>query len=334
MNLRSDLYRSRASIDFIPLWKRSVPASGALFVVALVLLLTVGLNKSIDFEGGGIFEAPVGQDVDVADARAAISDSEARVQIVKNEAGDRSVRVQTGSEALEDTQTIVSELAELGDVSTDEVSINTVGPTWGDQITSKAVRALLIFFVVVAAYLAWTLEWRMALGALVAVIHDLVITAGVYAALRLEVSPATVIALLTIMGYSLYDTVVVYDKVLENEMDTAARSGSYTDMVNGAMNQVIMRSINTTITTVLPVFSMLVVGSLILGGTSLQGFSVALCIGLILGTYSSLFLAAPMLAWLKEREDEDVAESNLREKRRTQQVKAQAAADRNTGQAI
>ncbi len=324
MNLRSDLYQSKSKIDFLPIWAKAVPVSAVLAVLSLVLLLTVGLNKSIDFEGGGIFEAPVGSDVSVADARAAISVPDARVQIVENSDGSSAVRVQTGAEILADDTVLVAELAELGGVSIDEVGINEVGPTWGDQITAKAVRALVIFFIVVAIYLAWRLEWRMAIGALIAVVHDLVITAGFYALFRLEVSPATVIALLTIMGYSLYDTVVVYDKVLENELERGARNKGYTALVNRSMNQVLMRSINTTITTVLPVFSMLIIGGVLLGGATLRDFSVALFIGLILGTYSSLFLAAPILAWLKEREPQDIAEANLREKRRSREAKLKA----------
>ena len=248
MNLRSDLYQSRSKIDFLPIWARSVPISAGLAALALLLLLFLGLNKSIDFEGGGIFEVPVSDGVSVADARSAISTPEARVQIVKSSDGQSSVRVQTGSDTLDDSSKLVAELAELGGVSEDAVGINTVGPTWGDQITAKAVRALVIFFIVVAVYLAWRLEWRMAIGALIAVVHDLLITAGFYSLFRLEVSPATVIALLTIMGYSLYDTVVVYDKVLENEMERGSRNKGYTALVNRSMNQVLMRSINTTIT--------------------------------------------------------------------------------------
>ncbi len=324
MNLRSDLYRSKSKVDFLPIWAKTVPLSATMTALAVILLLVVGLNKSIDFEGGGIFEAPIGAEVSVAEARAAISVPDARVQIVENAEGDTFVRVHTGSAVLGDSGKLIDELAELGGVSADVVSINTVGPTWGSQITGKAERALVVFFVVVAAYLAWTLEWRMALGALIAVTHDLLLTAGVYAAFRFEVSPATVIALLTIMGYSLYDTVVVYDKVLENELERGSRSRGYTALVNRSMNQVLMRSINTTITTVLPVFSMLVIGGFFLGGATLRDFSVALFIGLILGTYSSLFLAAPVLAWLKEREPEEIAEANIREKRRARELKAKA----------
>lgn len=315
MSLRNELYNSRSKIDFEPLWRKSLPVSVALMVLSAAFLLLLGLNRSIEFEGGGIFEVPVADSIGVADARDVLPDPNAKVQLVKDPDAGSFIRVQTGTEGIADSDIYVERLAELGGVTVDDVSVNTVGPTWGSQITGKAIRALVLFFFVVAAYLAWRLEWRMAIGALIAVVHDLLITAGLYAMVRIEVSPATVIALLTIMGYSLYDTVVVYDKVLENELEPNSRNRGYTALVNRSMNQVLMRSVNTTITTVLPVLSMLLVGWLLLGGSTLRDFAVALFIGLILGTYSSIFLAAPVLAWLKERQDNELAEAELKERR-------------------
>ena len=299
MSLRTELYEGTNDIDLVPIWKRTLPGSLVLTVLSIILLVVLGLNMSIDFDGGGIFEVPVDDSVTVADARDAVGVADARVQTVENIDGQRFIRVQTGSEELDSADAIVAAMAELGDVEADLVSVNTVGPTWGDEITGRALRALVFFFIAVALYMAWSLEWVMALGALAAVIHDLVLTAAVYAIFRFEVSPGTVIALLTIMGYSLYDTVVVYDKV--REYGTGAPKAGYTRMVNTAMNQVMMRSINTTLTTVLPVVAMLIIGGFFLGGDSLQGFALALFVGLLLGTYSSIFLAAPLLAWLKER---------------------------------
>lgn len=299
MSLRTELYEGTNNIDLVPIWKRTLPGSIVLTALSIVLLIVLGLNMSIDFDGGGIFEVPVDDSVTVADAREAVGISDARVQTVENIDGQRFIRVQTGSEELDNADAIVATMAELGGVEPDLVSVNTVGPTWGDEITGRAVRALVFFFIAVALYMAWSLEWVMAIGALAAVVHDLVLTAAVYAIFRFEVSPGTVIALLTIMGYSLYDTVVVYDKV--REYGTSAPKAGYTRMVNTAMNQVMMRSINTTLTTVLPVIAMLVIGGFFLGGDSLQSFALALFVGLLLGTYSSIFLAAPLLAWLKER---------------------------------
>jgi preprotein translocase subunit SecF len=305
MSTLQRLYRGETNIDFRPLWKRSIVVSATLVLVSVILLLVRGLNLSIDFEGGGVWVVPVADTVTVADGRAAVDLDEARVQLIEDPEQGTFLRVQSGTADIDRSPEIVASLAELGDVSVDEVSVSTVGPTWGDQITGKAVRALVLFFVAVAAYLAWRLEWRMAVGALIAVVHDLVITAGVYALFGFEVSPATVIALLTILGYSLYDTVVVYDKVLENLDSPVADGVSHTEVINRSMNQVLMRSINTTITTVLPVLSMLVIGGVFLGGATLRDFALALFIGLILGTYSSIFVAAPVLAWLKEREPVD-----------------------------
>lgn len=300
MSLLKELYGSKSHIDFRPIWKISVKVSASLFVVSIFLFVFRGVNLSIDFEGGGVFEVPVAADTTVADARSVITVADSTIQTVTDADGSKFIRVQTPSGAIEDPTEIVGILAELGGVTPDDVSITTVGPTWGDQITNKALRALFFFFIAVAGYLAWSLEWKMAIGALVAVVHDLAVTAGVYSLFGFEVSPATVIALLTILGYSIYDTVVVYDKVLENADE---RVQNYTALVNRSMNQVLMRSINTTITTVLPVLSMLVIGGFFLGGDSIKAFALALFIGLILGAYSSIFLAAPLLAWLHERED-------------------------------
>ncbi len=305
MSFAQRLYRGETNVDFRPLWKRSVAVSGALVVISLLLLLIRGLNLSIDFEGGGVWEVPVDSSVTVAEGRAAAGLDEARVQLVEDPDRGTFLRVQSGSADIDRSPEIVTALAELGEVTPDDVSVSTVGPTWGSQITSKALRALIFFFIAVAGYLAWRLEWRMAIGALVAVVHDLAITAGVYSLFGFEVSPATIIALLTILGYSLYDTVVVYDKVLENQKTPVGDGVTHTELINRSMNQVLMRSINTTITTVLPVLSMLVIGGVLLGGATLRDFALALFIGLILGTYSSIFIAAPVLAWLKEREPVD-----------------------------
>ena len=320
------LYRGETNVDFRPLWKRSLVVSATLVVISLLLLLVRGLNLSIDFEGGGVWEVPVDETVTIADGRAAAGIETARVQLIDDPDRGTFLRVQSGTADIGRSPEIVAALAELGGVSVDDVSVSTVGPTWGSQITEKAVRALVLFFLVVAGYLAWRLEWRMAIGALVAVVHDLVITAGVYSLFGFEVSPATVIALLTILGYSLYDTVVVYDKVLENQGTSVGDGVSHTELINRSMNQVLMRSVNTTITTVLPVLSMLVIGGVLLGGATLRDFALALFIGLILGTYSSIFVAAPVLAWLKEREPVD-DETKRRQRRAAERFGAEDDAE-------
>jgi preprotein translocase subunit SecF len=297
-----DLYRNQTNIDFRPLWRRSLAVSAGLAIATIGLLIFHGLDLSIDFKGGGVWEVPVPDGVTVAEGREAAGLTEARVQLVKDPDAGNFIRVQAGTADIGRSAEVVAGLAELGGVSVDEVSVSTVGPTWGSQITAKAIRALISFFIAVSAYLAWRLEWRMALGALVAVIHDIAITAGIYSLFSFEVSPATVIALLTILGYSLYDTVVVYDKVLDNQNGPMSDRLGPTELINRSMNQVLMRSLNTTITTVLPVASMLIIGGVLLGGQTLSDFALALFVGLLLGTYSSIFVAAPVLAWMKERE--------------------------------
>jgi preprotein translocase subunit SecF len=183
------------------------------------------------------------------------------------------------------------------------VSITTVGPTWGHEVSQKALKALVIFFFILAAYLALRFEWKMSAAAIVAVIHDIIFTVGVYALFQFQVSPATVTAFLTILGFSLYDTVVVFDKVVEFQRSlTATGRSTYAEMVNRSLNAVLMRSVSTSLVAVLPVVSLLVVGSGILGATALEDFALALAAGLFIGSYSSIFVAAPLLAWWKERE--------------------------------
>jgi preprotein translocase subunit SecF len=300
MTLLSDLYNSRSTIDFRPAWKRSLPISLGLMVIGIAIIAIFGVNRSIEFEGGALFNVPVDGDVTVGEIRDLVDVPQARIQRIENADGSVIMRVQLPTELSSEFDRVGNDLSPAV-ASGETISRDTVGPTWGDQITNSAIRALVLFFVVVAIYLAVRLEPKMALGALLAVVHDLVLTVTVYSVLRIEVSPATVIALLTILGYSLYDTVVVYDKVLENWIEPANRRKNYGDLMNESMNQVIMRSVNTTITTVLPVASMLIIGAFLLGGDSLRSFAIALLIGLVLGTYSSIFVAAPLLSWIKER---------------------------------
>ena len=305
MNTIRTIFAGESTINFRPKWRKTLLVSGLLLLVSGVLLLTRGLNLSIDFEGGGVWEVPVGPEISVADGRDAVSFlDDARIQLIGSSDSGATLRVQSGTDSVDRSSEVTAALAELAGTSGDEVGVSTIGPTWGEQITSKALAALGWFFLAVALYLAWRLEWRMAIGALAAVVHDLVITAGLYSLFGFEVSPATVIALLTILGYSLYDTVVVFDKVLENERGALGQNLEDVDLVNQSMNQVLMRSINTTITTVLPVLSMLVIGGVLLGGASIRDFALALFVGLLLGTYSSIFVATPILVWLRSLESE------------------------------
>ena len=183
-----------------------------------------------------------------------------------------------------------------------EVSVSSVSSSWGRSITVKAIRALLVFFLLVSLYIAWRFEWKMAIAAIMAMVHDVVISVGVYSLLGFEVTPSTVIAFLTILGFSLYDTIVVFDKVHDNTSRFSASRVSFEDIVNVSMNQVLMRSLNTSLAAVLPVLSLLILGSGVFGAVALQEFALALFVGLLTGAYSSIFIATPLLSILKSRE--------------------------------
>ena len=303
MNLLRTLYRGEHSFDFPAMWKKGLAVSIALVIISVAALGIRGLNLGIEFEGGTSWEVEAPR-ASVADARDALSGTDAesgKIQTV----GTDSIRVRADVDDSADVLDITARLADFAGVEATDVSVTTVGPSWGDQITGKARHALLWFFVIVAGYIAIRLEWKMAIGALVAVAHDILISVGVYAVFQFEVTPATVIAFLTIMGYSLYDTIVVYDKVREvGGRLTVTGRYTYTEMMNLSLNQVLMRSINTSITSVLPVLSMLVIGSFFLGALTLQEFAIALLIGILVGTYSSIFVASSLVAYMKEREEE------------------------------
>ena len=292
------LYRGEAPIDFPRLWRRALVVSATLLVIGIGSFALQGLNLGLDFEGGTSYEIR-SPGTSVADAREVVADlgaADARVQLVDQDL----LRIRSDIDDPTRSAKIRDALSSrLGPIEVFE----QVGPTWGADVTDKAVRALVVFFAVVALYLTIRLEWKMALGALVAVAHDIVVSVGFYSLFQLEITPATVIAFLTIMGYSLYDTIVVYDKVREviGRLGASERY-SYTELMNLALNRVTMRSINTSISSALPVVSLLVVGWLIMGASALQEFGVALLVGIIIGSYSSLFLAAAMVAVLKERE--------------------------------
>ena len=307
MSIRQRLYSGNPGFDLRGLWRKALIVSGLVVLACVASLAIRGLNLGIDFEGGGVWEVP-SADLSVEatrDALRPLGHDDARIQVVTSGTDTRSIRVQAGVDAVDDSAEIVAALADAAEVGVGEVSINTVGPTWGDEITGAAQRALVFFFIAIAAYISLRLEWRMAVAALVAVVHDIIVTVGLYSVFQFSVTPATVIAFLTILGYSLYDTVVVFDKVKESEylVGTTTKM-TYTDMANYATNEVFMRSVNTSVTSLLPILSMLFVGSIALGATTLQEFAIALAIGLLVGAYSSLFVAMPVLNWLKEREPE------------------------------
>jgi len=299
------LYHGETAIDFYGRRWWGIAVSSALLVVTFASLLFQGLNLGIDFEGGVAWEVSA-DNVSVNQARSILDDHgingiDAKVQ-QRTSASGSVLLIQVGDQSVAKRQEVQEALATEAKVPTESVSVTSVSSTWGRSITEKAIRALIIFLILVALFIAWRLEWRMALSAIVAMMHDVLISIGVYSVLRFEVTPATVVAFLTILGFSLYDTIVVFDKVKDNAERYSGARMPYADVVNVSMNQVLMRSINTTIAAVLPVLSLLILGAGVLGATTLREFSLALLVGLITGSYSSIFIASPLLAMLKERE--------------------------------
>ena len=300
------LFRNEHHFDFPAMWRKALVGSAVLVLVSVGALVFRGLNLGIEFEGGTAWEVTA-PGVSVADTRDALGGTGAESGKIQT-LGSDAIRVRADLDTQEEVAAVTATLAELASVDVTDVSVTTVGPSWGDQITSKARNALFWFFVIVAGYIAVRLEWKMAVGALVAVAHDILISVGVYAIFQFEVTPATIIAFLTIMGYSLYDTIVVYDKVRDvGGRLTVTGRYTYSEMMNQSLNQVLMRSINTSITSVLPVLSMLLIGSVFLGALTLQEFAIALLTGILVGTYSSIFVAASVVAYMKEREAENRA---------------------------
>lgn len=308
------ILRNENRIDFAALWKRALIGSAVLLLIAIGGLIFRGLNLGIEFEGGASWEVS-SPTIDTEQIRSALEPlglGNARVQQVANEL----YRVRASTEDAAGLEQVKIALAEAAGVTADDVTANAVGASWGSEVTAKARNALVVFFIVLFIYISVRLEWKMAVGALAAVAHDILLTVGIYALFQLEVTSATVIAFLTILGYSLYDTLVVFDKIRENERRAVgSKAMTYTDVTSFSLNQVLMRSINTTITSVLPVLAVLVVGRFILGAVTLQEFAIALLVGLAVGTYSSIFVATPIVAWLKEREAANIERQMVAAKR-------------------
>ncbi len=298
------LYHGETHFDFVGKRRIGYIISGVLILISLLSLFTRGLNLGIEFDGGVAWEFPAAN-TSISETRSTLDSfgvSNAKIQTLRGSDGER-IRAQSGPQTGATSSGVRQTLAENAQVDVGEVSFTSIGPTWGEEITRKALRALVIFFIVLALYITFRFEWRMAIAALAAVVHDVLISVGVYSVFGFEVTPATVIAFLTILGFSLYDTIVVFDKVHENTRRVLASGrATYGDVVNLSMNQVLARSLNTTLCAVLPVLSLLIVGSILMGATALEDFALALLVGLITGSYSSIFIATPILAVLKERE--------------------------------
>ncbi|MFM7224115.1 MAG: protein translocase subunit SecF [Actinomycetota bacterium] len=263
-------------------------------------------DAEVRFEASGrggtfIVTAESGREVDQAGVAKAVADLGLGDPTVT--VSGRDITLKVAEIPASPVQSVAVALAKYAGAETAAVSISTVGPTWGREVSLKALQALLIFFAILAVYLSLRFEWKMAASAIIAVVHDIIFTVGFYAIFRFEVAPATVTAFLTILGFSLYDTVVVFDKVNEYEQSmTATGRSTYGEMVDRALNAVLMRSLSTTLVALLPVVSLLVIGALVMGATALENFALALAVGLFIGAYSSIFVATPLLSWWKSRE--------------------------------
>ncbi|MCU1462435.1 MAG: preprotein translocase subunit SecF [Acidimicrobiales bacterium] len=308
-NIFHRLYHGETAFDFVGRAKVWFLLSALVIAAGVLSLVGQGLNYGIDFKGGTVWEVPISStkgDLNViSDARSAMSPlglGDAKIQVTRS-GSKKTLRVAAKHQTPDKQTQITSKLADFGKVPVNQINKQDVGPSWGKAVTKKARTALIAFFIAVTIYISLRFEWKMAVAAIIAVVHDILVTVGVYSVSRFVVTPATVVAFLTILGYSLYDTVVVYDKIEENTRGLSASGRmTYGDTVNLSMNQVLMRSINTSLVAIMPILSILIIGSAILGAHALQDFGLALLVGLLTGAYSSIFVASPVLAMLKERE--------------------------------
>lgn len=309
MSLASRLYSGDAGIDVVGRRKIWYLASLALLVLCLGSFVVKGFNYGIEFSGGNSFQVPAAglsleQTRDAVAGAVTDADGSAVVTSVQRVGGGaESYLVRTSELTAQQSDQAKQAISRTLRVPAAEISDDRVSGSWGDQITRKALQGLGVFLVLVVLYLSFRFEWKMAVGAMVALVHDLVLTAGVYSLVGFEVTPSTVIGLLTILGFSLYDTVVVFDKVEENTRGILGGARyTYGEAANLAVNQTLMRSINTTLIALLPVGGLLFIGAGFLGAGTLKDLGLVLFVGMAAGAYSSIFLATPIVVDLKERE--------------------------------
>jgi preprotein translocase subunit SecF len=300
-SLGGKLYRGEVSYDFVGHRRVWYSISAVLIAVSLASLLFKGLTLGIEFRGGAEFRVN-SPSVSVQTARDTVA-STVGGEVVAQKVGGNAVRIQTEKLTTTELEQVQSKLSQRFHVNQNDIDTQFIGPSWGKDVSTKALRALIFFLLGVVVFLSLYFEWKMAVAAMVALVHDLVITAGIYSLVGFEVTPATVIGFLTILGYSLYDTVVVFDKVRENTAGLAGGSRmTYSDAANLAVNQTLVRSINTSIIALLPIAAILFAGTALLGSGPLKDLALALFVGVAIGAYSSIFIATPILAQLKERE--------------------------------
>ncbi|MEU6111954.1 protein translocase subunit SecF [Streptomyces albidoflavus] len=300
-NLGAKLYRGEVGYDFVGKRKFWYAVSILITITAIAGLAVRGLSMGIEFQGGAVFTTPK-TSISAPQAETIAEDAAGHDALVQ-ELGNGGLRIQISNVDTEKSDQIRDTLSRELDVAADDINADLVGPSWGSQIANKAWTGLGVFMILVVIYLAIAFEWRMALAALIALIHDITITVGVYALVGFEVTVGTVIGLLTILGYSLYDTVVVFDSLKESSKDATKQTRwTYSEIANRSINATLVRSINTTAVALLPVGALLFIGGGFLGAGMLNDISLSLFVGLAAGAYSSIFIATPLVADFKETE--------------------------------
>ncbi|MFC6883097.1 MULTISPECIES: protein translocase subunit SecF [Actinomadura] len=325
----SRIYRGEISADIVGKPKIWYSISGVLLVLSILGLVVQGLNFGVEFKGGSVFtlKAP---HTSIEKVRGAVTGGGAHQAIVQKAGGDW--RVTTESLSSQQVTKIKDNITKELDVPSNKISTQVVGASWGGEIQKKAWQALAVFIILIILYLSVAFEWRMAFAAVVALAHDLVITAGVYAWSGFEVTPATLLGFLTILGYSLYDAVVVFDMIKEVTRPLTTTSKiTYSEAANQALSSTLVRSLNTSLVAILPVGAILFIGTFLFGAGTLKDLSLSLFVGMIVGTYSSICVATPLLVQLKEREPkyrqlrENIARRGQSAKRQAKMAKATAA---------
>ena len=331
MSALTKLYRGETTIGFIASRKRWYLASALLLLVCVLSFLIRGFNVGVEFKGGSSFTILTqGTSLTATEVSTAFADAGFPAQDAPQTVGSGSsakivinTKTLTAPQVDQVTKSVTSKLGIKSGLNP-----QTFGSQWGHDTTVNALEGLIIFLIVVSIYISLRFQWRMAVGGILALLHDLVVAAGVYSIVGFEVTPSTVVGLLTILGFSLYDTVVVYDKVGENSKDILAGSRiTFSEAANSAVNQTLMRSINTSLIALLPVAGLLFVGAGILGVGTIKDLALILFVGLASGAYSSLFLATPIVVDLTEREPAYKALTRRVAAKRSSDAKRQADAE-------
>ena len=301
----NQLHSGERTYAIVPKRRMWLTISAAAMLLCVVVLFTRGLNFGVDFTGGNVYQVAKVENPDTGIALDVVAQYAPDEEPVVSLIGNDTIMVKIGVVELDVSRQVAQGLAEGYGVSIDNVSTDQIGPTFGAEVGKKALQSLVVFLILVALIMtAYFRAWRMAVAGIIALVHDLVFTVGIYALIGFEVTPASVIGFLTILGYSLYDTVVVFDKVRENTDNlTSQHRYTYDELANLALNQTLVRSINTSIVALLPVAAILFIGAFVLGAGTLKDISLALFVGMAVGTYSSIFVATPLEVTLRDREE-------------------------------